>query len=513
MAKRSRPRPRSDMEAIDAAVLAAIEEPEILAAIAAATWAAARRSGDPDVPDLKALADWFVADDPPPPTVRQEANDRLEAVVGTGAEWAVGDLTLVVGDGSLLGSRSLQLVASRPVANRPVDDGIVIPVPIIDVHRAWVALEAADRPRHPLAPLVAGWQARPREVEPAKLTRRASLPRLHRAPAAEVMFLPGFEASLAPRPSDPFEPVLPGFEPFAAGGVPSWLLALFDSTGEVSMHPGRGAPWALRLFVYSCLYVKTKERDGRSVILPWTLADVEGMLWPNGGWDRANRRRDWRQFRTVMKRLSALRPSIVGPDGLEYLVEVVSVPVVPREWSPTAKMPVRVAIPASAAAGARIADWPLLLQHGAQSAPLFRAHLAAVAILDYAARRGHGITQTIEAVVTREDGRPVRRKGGHLVRDPARVIPNPAARFVGRLTDDDLRRAIGLTAQTRTNRARARRAFERLASDGMIDLQRESDGTVRIFAPSRRSQPGTGERGQPGTGGRSVVNPGGTGGA
>ena len=483
MATRIRPQLRSDE--LDAALLAATSEREILAAIATATWAAARRSGDPDVPDMKALTAWFVADDPPP-TVRQEANQRLEAVVGTGTRWIVGDIVrfAVGGGGRTESTGSLRLVAIS-------GNNATL---VADVHQTWTALGSdRPRPRHPLAPLVAGWQARPREVEPAKLTRRASLPRLHRAPATEVTFLPGFEAPPAPRPTDPFEPVLPGFEPFVAGGVPSWLLALFDSTGEVSMHPGRGAPWALRLFVYSCLHVRTEERDGRSVILPWTLADIENMLWPNG-WDRANRRRDWRQFRTVMKRLSALRPSIVGPDGLEYLVEVVSVPVVPRKWSRTAKMPVRVAIPASAAAGARIADWPLLLQHGAESAPLFRAHLAAVAILDYAARRGHGITQTIEAVVTREDGRPVRRKGGHLVRDPARKIPNPAARFVGRLTDDDLRRAIGLTARTRTNRARARRAFERLASDGMIDLQRESDGTVRIFAPSRRSQPGTGER-------------------
>lgn len=488
MTTRIRPRPRSD--ALDAAVLAADGEHDVLAAIAAATWAAARRSGDPAVPVLTALAAWLVdVDDPPSAALLQDAHDRLAAVVGTGTEWvAANPVRVTTPDGDRIelyrsaGTASLQLVAHSD------DKGVMS---VAEVHRTWSALKPDDRPRHPLAPLVAGWQARPREVEPAKLTRLASLPRLHRASAGEAAFLPGFEAFPAPpqRLLDPVPGVLPGFAPFQAGGVPSWLLALFDSTGEVSMHPGPGAPWALRLFVYACLHVRTEQRDGRSVILPWTLADVERLLWPNG-WNGANRRRDWRKFRTVMKRLGALRPSVVGPDGLEYLVEVVSVPVVPREWSPTAKIPVRVAIPASAAAGARVADWPLLVQHGAEAAPLFRAHLAAVAILDYTARRGHGITQTIEAVVTHEDGRPVRRKGGSFVRDPNRNVPNPAARFVGRLTDDDLRRAIGLV-EHRENRRRARVAFERLHADGVIELRRERDGTVRIFAPSRRSQPVT----------------------
>ncbi|MDE0379633.1 MAG: hypothetical protein OXI20_10370 [Rhodospirillales bacterium] len=491
-----------DWPKINAVVLAADTDAAILDALAHSAWAEARRDGDPDVPALSELAAWLVDDDALTAPVLQHAHDRLAEVVGAGAEWvAVNSVRLAIG-GRIEqhygppDPGSLQLVAIS--ADRTISV-------IAEVHRAWAAFEADVRPRHPLLPLVAGWQARPHEVKSAKLTRRASLPRLHRASAGEAAFLPGFESFQAPaqrRVLDPVPGVLPGFEPFLAGGVPSWLLALFDSTGEVSMHPGRGAPWALRLFVYACLHVRTEDRDGRSVILPWTLAYVERMLWPNG-WNRANRRRDWRQFRTVMKRLGALRPSVVGPDGLEYLVEIVSVPVVPREWSPTAKMPVRVAIPASAAAGARVADWPLLVQHGAESAPLFRAHLAAVAILDYAARRGHGITQTIEAVVTREDGRPVRGKGGRLVRDRGREIPNPAARFVGRLTDDDLRRAVGLV-EHRENRKRARVAFERLHADGVIELRRERDGTVRIFAPSGRSQPVTRGSSQPVT--RGVVN-------
>ena len=153
----------------------------------------------------------------------------------------------------------------------------------------------------------------------------------------------------------------------------------------------------------------------------------------------------------------------------------------PREWSRAAPCPLVVSIPAKAAAGAAV-NWPALLRYGADSPGMFRAYLATVAVLDYSARRGQSITRDIPAVVLAEDGKPKRRRGGKLKRDPARRVENPAARFVGSLTDENLRQMLGLPNE-RINRTRARRCMERLHNDNVIDLERRAGGRVRIFAP------------------------------
>ena len=80
----------------------------------------------------------------------------------------------------------------------------------------------------------------------------------------------------------------------------------------------------------------------------------------------------------------------------------------------------------------------------------------------------------------------MRGKRGRIVRSTTETVPNPAAKFVGKLTDDDVRRLVGLHAQHHENRKRARAALERLDGDGVIDLQTYRDGCVQIFAPSNR---------------------------
>ena len=321
----------------------------------------------------------------------------------------------------------------------------------------------------------------PRTVEPRRPVNRASLARLHRAAASDAAHLPGFKLQPAAAVQSD-QGMLPGFEPFTSG-VPSWVLSMFDQAGESSSQRGRkGAPWAMRLWVYSLLMVPVAERDGRTVRLPARLGDIERWIWPDG-WDRSNRAKHWPAFRDRLIGLGTIRPRIIGPDGRAYMVETVRAPVVPELWNPDAICPIFVSIPRSAAAGAAV-DWPALLRYGADSPGMFRAYLATVAVIDYTAREGHGITREIAAPVLRADGTPKRRRGGLIVRDPARPIPNPAARYVGRLTDEDLRRMIGLPNE-RVYRTRARRFMERLHEDGVIDLERLPDGRVRIFAPGR----------------------------
>ena len=52
------------------------------------------------------------------------------------------------------------------------------------------------------------------------------------------------------------------------------------------------------------------------------------------------------------------------------------------------------------------------------------------------------------------------------------------------LDDRDLTRMIGLDPNSRDHRYKARRAFEKLGTDGVINIHKDRDGW-RIFAPDR----------------------------
>ena len=271
---------------------------------------------------------------------------------------------------------------------------------------------------------------------------------------AEALALPGFDAPM-PGPVRG-QQVLPGFDITPVGGCPSWLLSLYDQAGGETERPGRGAPLDLRVFVGALLSVPETARDGRDVRIPITVGDLADWLYPNG-WDRSNRRRGWESFRQSLKNLDRLRVPI-EVDGHMVGVQVVNAFVIPRSWDRgQASVVLRVAIPASAARGARV-NWDRLRVYGA------------CAVLDYSARNGHGITQQIGAPELNQHGKPLRSKDGRIIRSTRETIPNPAAKFVGKLTDDDVRRLVGLHAQHHENRKRARAALERLDSDGVIDL-------------------------------------------
>ena len=354
---------------------------------------------------------------------------------------------------------------------------------VIDFHETYVqwcqetSLDMkAEWREHPALAFVARWQQRAVVVKP---TRGAGLPRFQRMSEAEALALPGFDAQI-PGPVRG-QPVLPGFDVTPVGGCPSWLLSLYDQAGGDTERPGRGAPLDLRVFVGALLSVPETARDGRDVRIPITVGELADLLYPNG-WNRANRRRDWESFRRSLRNLDRLRVPI-EVDGHMVGVQVVNAFVIPRSWDRgQASVVLRVAIPASAARGARV-NWDRLRVYGAESAPLYRAYLSVCAVLDYSARNGHGITQRIGAPQVDQHGKRIRGKGGRIIRSATEKVPNPSAKFVGKLTDDDVRRLVGLHAQHHENRKRARAALERLAGDGVIDLRTFRDGCVQIFAP------------------------------
>ena len=65
-----------------------------------------------------------------------------------------------------------------------------------------------------------------------------------------------------------------------------------------------------------------------------------------------------------------------------------------------------------------------------------------------------------------------------------RVSRTRLARFVPRLTEADMARMIGLDPTDKRRRHDARRAFDQLSEDGVIDLRRDGR-TFRLFGAPR----------------------------
>ena len=228
------------------------------------------------------------------------------------------------------------------------------------------------------------------------------------------------------------------------------------------------------------LHLGIPNRDGEWHRLQLPLAEVVSWLHPDG-W--ANRRRDWDKLPAALLSIDRLRVPV--PDyGLIRLCDASVIPESPHH--PGVEFTIR--LPCSAAAGARI-DWPRLCQYGKDSAALYRAYLSVCSVLDNSAHKGRPITRQIAAPVIGPDGKRKRRKGGVIVRDPDTLIDNPRARYVKRLTDHDAARFIGFDPTSKQLRRNARRALERLAGDGVIELEPAGRGQFRIFGPRKPDKP------------------------
>jgi hypothetical protein len=359
------------------------------------------------------------------------------------------------------------------------DPGAVFSYLLERTHQSWINLLGLwPDLRHPLAAMVQAWQGRIKAADPFNPVKRASLPRLQGMGEGELR-LPGFPPSLgAPRQLELFAP--------AITSCPSWLLWLYDAAGGEWMAPGGRAPWAMRLFIGALLHLRIVDRDGDWHTLrfsalppgkgPPKLPSIEPWLHP-GGW--SNRRRDWHRLPAALDVIRE-RLSYVPVPGLGS-VALLMPSVIPRTPAdPIVEFSIR--IPAVAAKGARV-EWPTLCRYGQESATLYRAYLSAIAYLDRSASKGHGITAQIGAPVLNNDGRPRRRKGGEIVRSAGKLVPNPAARYVGALTSADMVSMIGLDPESKERRRDTRRAFKRLGADGVIDFQEEGRDSFRIFQP------------------------------
>ena len=158
---------------------------------------------------------------------------------------------------------------------------------IVSVDSLWgayrKAVDAGDKVRWPLAPLVNAWQNPPRPVEPSKRTTARVIPaRLAMANTtgprnSRLLFSPAAHASYGP---DGKQLVMPGF---AKSDTPSPALplALYELGAGPTISPGKGAPLALRMFVESVLSVPMDERErGLPVAMSVSLRDFLKWLYP-----------------------------------------------------------------------------------------------------------------------------------------------------------------------------------------------------------------------------------------
>ena len=455
---------------------------EILEAVSRFAWYEAHQNKDcpPDfTPTAATLAAWLPE---VPEAAHLEAGERLAALYGLsdggGCRWRLGRIVMGrtwrynarTGEpqevpnatGIPRGEQSLTLTAwERPGKSGP---GWGSMGTFQEVHKVWLDQPAEHRPKHPLAPLVKAWQERPVQTTPYSVKQKASLARLHKIGDESRRLL---NTSYDPDP--PAQPFLFPEMTATVRGCPSWLLWLFDKAGGQSMSQGRGAPWPMRLFVGALLHLAVVERDGQWRTLPFPTEDVIRWIHPNG-W--ANRRRDWERFPKALDDM-ARQLSYVPVPGIGS-VALLFPSIIPRSPSdPLVEFTIR--IPSRAATGARI-DWEKLCQYGTDSAGHYRAYLAACAIMDNSAIQGQPVTRQIDEGILRSGkGKGKRRTG--------KMTSNPASRYVQGFTDADLATMIGFDGTNKRRRHDARKAFERLADDGVLELDRQG-GKVRLFGRS-----------------------------
>ena len=340
-------------------VLEAVSESELIAALSAAIRA------DAEVPTTADLAVWLVTE--AYPDIVTEANDRLAAVLGKGAEWAVARTVEIA---LVSGARSRDSLELRgPGGLDPAG-----------VHAAWRT--APDRVRHPLAPLVRGWlerarpgtalNVRPDPILPSGLAMAG--PRTGEGPGAARLAL-----FSAPRHASG-DAWLPGFgEPNIAG--PCLPLALYDLMDAGHRGGGHGADMALRMFVEAVLGLSEVDR-GVSVDHPVILPGVtlrRFLDWFYEGSDRRPKPSEYYpRLEAAAEALASNRARIewvdplTGKGGRRTVVRVEDLPRGPGKLDD--EVSVSVFLPPTAGVGPAV-NRSRLRYWGRWSEPAYRALL------------------------------------------------------------------------------------------------------------------------------------------
>ena len=319
-----------------------------------------------------------------------------------------------------------------------------------------------------LAPLVKDWQARVLPVEPFRPVRRGKLANWRKADVEQGRLLLDVPTPMIVADNTP-QLMLDLPELQTPSGKP-WLMEWFDRLGLQSLRQGRGMAWEFHLAIGAMAHLSVAQRDGQWHVLRLSTAEVIDWLHPNG-WNQ--KARDWKRFPEALNRLNAQLGDVYIPGlGKVDMLRATVRPQKPTE--PLVEFVLR--IPKVAAHGARF-DWLKLCQYRKDSAALYRAYLTACDFMHQSAHQGQPITEMIGKPLLDKDGKIRRGKGGKVLRSETELVANPSTRYVKGLTVGQLTEMIGMDPTNRRHRGQAVSAFNRLDSDGVIDLVK--DGKVR----------------------------------
>ena len=418
---------------------------EVLAEVARALWHDTHDGAEcPDdaIPTPGALCEWWTDNDPDP---TGEGADRMVQLLGEGPwVWRVFRYPRQLDEGDIRGRRigfrstaGGEGAADHDLSAIPVSmlvpdlrydeeaDEFIAPaqnpfhvLTIARIHQLREAAPKADRPRHPLAPLVAAWQARPVEVAP-ETRPTAILPESLRA-ARIAAFAGGADpqlpliltgGELGELGTAPVQGTLFDFEAPSTSLVPVLPLQLWRNAGGADRTRGRGAPISKRVWWAAIANTGTGFRvsDG-SVRLRTTLRDLNEWLYPGQRWHPRNLER----LRFGLWEADAIRVNWERRDwrivGVEALPEAST-----RLDDP---LPIRVAMPPGSEHGALI-DKRRMYAAGGVSGPVLDACIRLAYLWDAAKVKtgGRRIYATRPRVLRDDRGR-LTDAAGRLITGP-----------------------------------------------------------------------------------------------
>ena len=263
----------SDVDALTAALTAAATAPAILDALARACWHNAHDGADcPDdaIPSESALCEWLP--DCPPAARASSCAAALATGEGLPALMQAPQELRDTGTSLWSWTSSNKRLAFVGFAR----SALIVWWEAEYLHAVWLD-KPEPRPRHPLAPIVAAWLDRPREVEAETRPDKRILPHItggdeHSAREVGMLFAGLHENRRIEQPELPLWEGTPGRK-----RVP--VLDVVDAAGVLVVQRG-GAPIPLRLFVRTLSAVPMGQRGERSTRLAVKLGDLLDAIWP-----------------------------------------------------------------------------------------------------------------------------------------------------------------------------------------------------------------------------------------
>ena len=338
---------------------------------------------DADPPTPEALAEWWPEC---PDAARREAVARLQELARTCEPDAPGDVIerlrffayegVVIRDGGVT-AEGPHLFGHWPTdtTGKVIGGGggwIANPRLIDNLSRRWI--EADPRPRHPLAPIVRAWLARPPVVaaesrcDPLLPVVRSVTEATERT-AGRLAFGGILDAG-DPRPGQ--LALFPGTD---GPRVP--ILELVDAHGVPTMAQGRGAPLELAVYVAACIMTPYEARARRARLVT-TVRELRTFLfgdrWQPG--PTGTRPGDWERVRSAALGTDRLwLPLANGDLWRAVAVRKIPGPAVGRGLLDR-QVIFDVELPPGSSDGPPI-DRPELSRLRRESGPRFRAFLAA----------------------------------------------------------------------------------------------------------------------------------------